>query len=183
MAATPEWTTTAEDVPSTVRSRADQGHTLELVEEELQARKRSVQAGVVRIRKQVVTETRTIEVVVRREEIVVERHPVERQTADRSEHAANEPLMEALAAQSRDLQPGETLRIPVIEEEIVVQTRPMVVEEVIISKRLVQTSQPVTGTVRREQARVQTTGDVQVGHEADRRPVRVNQERDPRVSA
>jgi uncharacterized protein (TIGR02271 family) len=169
MTPTPERsTTTAEDAAGAARRRTDQGRRLELVEEELQPRTEAVQAGVVRIRKQVVSETRTIEVAVRREELVVERYAAAR-PAERPEDAASEPPPAAAAAEVRDLQPGETLRIPLIEEEIVVQTRPMVVEEVIVGKRLVRATRSVTGTVRREQARVQTTGDVQVGPKEDQR--------------
>jgi uncharacterized protein (TIGR02271 family) len=183
MTPTPERsTTTAQDAAGAARGRPDQGRRLELVEEELQVRTEAVPAGVVRIRKQVVTETRTIEVAVRREELVVERYPAAGQ-AERPGDQTGEPLGAAAAAQVRDLQPGETLRIPLIEEEVVVQTRPMVVEEVIVGKRLVRATRSVTGTVRREQARVQTTGEVQVGRTEGRHPGRVNQHREPPASA
>lgn len=180
MAPTPErTTTTAEDGPGTTRSGAEQGRRLELVEEKLQARTRAVQTGVVRIRKQVVTETRTIEVRVRREEIIVEQHSGQAPT-ELPERSASEPLPEALATQVRDLKPGETIRIPLIEEEVVIQTRPVVVEEVIIGKRVVQATQLVSATVRREEARIVATGDIQVDREQHRHTVRVKQDRGPR---
>lgn len=157
----------AEDTSGTAGGRAEQPRRLELVKEELEASKTLVQTGVVRIRTQVVTETRTIQVTVRREEVVVERRPIEPQT-DRAAPPAGEHLPEALAVQVRDLQPGETIRIPVVEEEVVVQTRPVVVEEVIVGKRVVQTTQLVSGTVRREEARVETTGDIQLGRDEQR---------------
>ena len=63
------------------RVRAEQGATVELVEEQLRARTRPVQTGEVTIRKEVVSETRSIEVPVRREELVIERHSVDREAA------------------------------------------------------------------------------------------------------
>ena len=57
---------------------------LELVEEQLEAHTRPVQIGEVLLRKQVVTETRTIEVPVRREELVVERRAVAAEAGARS---------------------------------------------------------------------------------------------------
>ena len=52
---------------------AESEETLQLREEELAARRRTVEAGEVEIRKEVVTETRTVEVPVRREQLVIER--------------------------------------------------------------------------------------------------------------
>ena len=180
MAPTPErTTTTAEDEPGTARSGTEQGRRLELVEEKLQAHTRAVQTGVVRIRKQVVTETRTIDVLVRREQVIVERISGAA-PAEPPEHSAREPLPEAPATQVRELQPGETIRIPVIEEEVIVQTRPVVVEEVIVGKRVVQAIQSVAATLRREEARIETAGDIQVDREQHRHTVRVKQDRGPR---
>src|SRR5512135_1159563 len=63
--------------------------------EELQAHKQSVETGAVRVHKEVVTEQRTLEVPVEREEVVIERH------APTGEPGAS------------DLRPGEEIRIPV----------------------------------------------------------------------
>src|SRR5690349_21326397 len=52
--------------------------SLQLREEQLRAEKERVQAGEVRVRKEVVTEERTLEVPVTREEVVVERRPAAR---------------------------------------------------------------------------------------------------------
>ncbi|MGB2611352.1 MAG: DUF2382 domain-containing protein, partial [Isosphaeraceae bacterium] len=74
--AAPQGTTTA---PGSAPARADTGATasrtgegarIQLREEELQVHKQLVEVGEVRVRKEVVTEHRTLEVVVQREEIV-----------------------------------------------------------------------------------------------------------------
>ena len=77
--ATPDSRSLPRSTPTTAER-----HTVELREEELRARKELVEAGEVEIRKDVVTEQRTMEVPVTREEVVVERHPVEgRRVSDR----------------------------------------------------------------------------------------------------
>jgi stress response protein YsnF len=146
--------------------RAEQGATVQLVEEQLRARTRPVQTGEVTIRKEVVTETRTLEVPVRREELVIERHPVERKAFDAREGGeAADPLLQQLIDRLRHMQSGEVLRIPIVEEEVVVHKRPVVVEEVTLGKRLVQDTQTVKDTVRREEARIEEHGQARLHDE------------------
>ena len=122
-----------------------EAQTIPLREEELRVRKRTVPAGAVEIGKEVVTEQRTIDVPVTREEVVIERHPVEgRQVSDR-------PIGE-----------GETIRVPVREEEVTVEKRPVVTEEIGIGKRAIAETEEVSGTVRREVAEVEAEGDIDV---------------------
>ncbi len=154
-------TRSAEPSSHVQRVRAEQGAQVELVEEQLRARTRPVQTGEVTIRKEVVSETRTIEVPVRREELVIERHPVERQPIDSGARQAD-PLVEQLLDRLRHMQSGETLRIPIIEEEVVVHKRPVVVEEITLGKRTIEDTQQVSDTIRREQARMEEHGQVRV---------------------
>lgn len=132
--------------------------SLDLVEETLEPRTRSVQTGAMIIRKRLVTETRTVEVKVRREEI-----SVERRSLGGREYPSGERLDDDETAMTvRDLEPGQTIRIPLLEEEIVVQARPVVYEEVEVSKRLLHETRQVSGTVQREQVRVARRGEVDV---------------------
>ena len=116
--------------------------SVQLRQEELRARKDVVEAGAVGVRKDVVAEQKTMDVPVTREEVVVERHAVERRPSDR-------PIGE-----------GETIEVPVREERVEVEKRPVVYEEVSVGKREVQETERVSGTVRREEARVERGGDV-----------------------
>jgi len=118
---------------------------IQLREEELQAQKRPVEAGEVRVRKEVTTEHKTLEVPVRHEEVVVERHAVSGQ------HAS-----------SGDIREGEEIRIPVMDEEVDVRKRAVVKEEVSVGKRVVQDTERVGGEVRKEHVRVEREGDVDV---------------------
>ncbi len=84
-----------------------------------------------------VSEQRTVEVPVTREEVYVERHAVDRRPAER-------PISDQ----------GETIEVPVTEEEVTVEKRPVVYEEVEVGKRTTQETESVDDTVRREELRV-----------------------------
>jgi uncharacterized protein (TIGR02271 family) len=112
-----------------------------LHEEELDARKTARKAGEVEVRKDVVQEHRSVDVPVTREEVHVRRVPADR-PATRGEATFAE---------------GETLRIPVKEEEVEVTKRPRVTGEVEVEKVAHHGTQRATGTVRKETAEV--TGD------------------------
>jgi uncharacterized protein (TIGR02271 family) len=121
------------------------GPTVELREEELQARKQPVEKGRVQVGKEVVEEQQTLEVPVTREEVTVERRPVGREPSDT-------PIGQG----------GEDIRVPVRKEQVSVEKRPVVTEEISVGKQKVQDTQQVSGTVRREEARIEGTGDVDV---------------------
>ena len=123
---------------------AEGAERIEVREEELQAHKELVEAGEVRVRKEVVTEHRTLEVPVQREEVVIERH------APTGEPGAS------------DIRPGEEIRIPVRKEQVTVEKQPVVKEEVTVGKRVVQGTEQVGGEVRREEVRVEREGDVDI---------------------
>ena len=118
--------------------------SVELREEELRVEKERVQAGEVRLRKEVTTEERTIEVPVTREEVVIERRPA---ASGRTGGTINE---------------GEEIRIPLMEEEVRVEKTPVVREEVSLKKQQVQDTERVSETLRREEARIDQTGDTNV---------------------
>ena len=123
---------------------AEGAERIPLRAEELQAHKQSVETGAARIRKEIVTEYRTMEVPVQREEVVIERH------APTGEPAAS------------DIRPGEEIRVPVRKEQVTVEKRPVVKEEVTVGKRVVQGTEQVGGEVRREEVRVEREGDVDI---------------------
>ena len=125
-------------------ARAAEGARIQVHEEELQAHKRRVETGAVRVRKEVVTEYRTMEVPVQREEVVIERH------APTGEPGAS------------DLRPGEEIRVPVRKDQVTVEKRPVVKEEVTVGKRVVESTERVGGEVRKEVVRVEREGDVDI---------------------
>lgn len=118
--------------------------TLQLREERLKVHKTSEKAGEVKLRKEVVTETKNIQVPVEREEIVIERHKV----------AGGK----AVAGDIR----AEEIRIPVKEERVHVSKEAVVTEEVSVGKRKVQDTQHVTDTVKKERLVVKEEGKAHV---------------------
>ena len=118
--------------------------TIQLREEELRAHKVPVQRGEVRVRKDVVTEQRTLDVPVEREEVVVERRPVSRRRASNADFRAEE------------------VTVPVQEERVRVEKVPVVKEEVTVGKRKTRGTEKVAGTVRKEKLRVDKEGSAKV---------------------
>ena len=113
------------------RAEADDRATLTRSEEELHIGKREVVRGEARIGKHVEHERVSEPVTTRREELVIERRPV--------------------AGGRADATIGEDeVRIPLKEEEVVVEKRPVVKEEVVVGKRVVEERQNVEADVRRE---------------------------------
>jgi uncharacterized protein (TIGR02271 family) len=126
------------------RIEGEDRERIELREEELRASKERVKAGEVRVRKEVVTDKKTIDVPVTREEVVVERHPVSGRPA------------------SGHIGKNEEIRVPLTEEKVRVEKTPVVKEEITLGKREVQDTQRVQDTVRREEARIEESGQGRV---------------------
>lgn len=115
---------------------ADRDTRITRAEEELAIGKRQVQAGEVTVRKTVDTERVTERVPVTREEVTVERRPVE--ASDRTAPEIGE----------------DRIVVPVTEEEVVVEKRPVVKEEVVLRTRAVEDTEQVEADLRRERVDV-----------------------------
>lgn len=57
---------------------------------------------------------------------------------------------------------GETILVPLSKEEVTLDKRAVVYEEVAVGKHAVQETQQVSGTVRREEAVIEKEGAVQI---------------------
>jgi len=122
----------------------DPEQRMQLREEQLRVGKQAVQTGEVGLRKEMVSEQQTVDVPVTHEEVVIERRSGSGQPSDT-------PIGEE-----------ETYRVPVREEQVSVQKQPVVREEIALGKRQVQDTQQVSETVRREEARIERKGDVNI---------------------
>lgn len=112
-----------------------------LREEQLQVYKKPVQTGEARVRKDVVSEQKTMDVPVTHEEVYIERHPA-------SSPSSDTPIGE-----------GESIRVPVSEEKVNVSKQTVETGEIALKKRQVQDTQQVSDTVRKEKAHVEREGD------------------------
>lgn len=135
---------TTTEATSAGANRSIQGErSIQLVGEILRVHKDRVQRGEVRLRKEVVTENQNVEVPVSREELVIERVPVQGKEA------------------SGQIGAGEKeIRVPLSEEQVRVEKKPVVNEEVRVGKRQVQDTKRVSDAVRHEELRTEHEGDV-----------------------
>ncbi len=122
-------------------------------EEELRVGTREREAGSVNVRKRVRVEREQVRVPTRREEVTVERVPVEGRAAPEAEIGGGE------------------VQIPVVEEEIVVEKRPVVKEELRIRKDVVEDEEVVEADLRKEEVDVydETTRRRSAGESTERR--------------
>ena len=105
-------------------------------EEELVAGTREREAGSVNVRKRVRIDRERVEVPTRREEVSVERVPA---SGDASEAQIG----------------AEEVSVPVVEDEVVVQKKPVVKEEIRLRKDVVHERQIVEEDVRREEVEIE----------------------------
>ena len=110
-----------------------------VIVEEVDIQKRLVETGKVRITKVVHEREAIVDEPLLRDEVEVERVPVQR-------------LVEAAIPVRYE---GETMIVSVMEEVLVVEKRLMLKEELYIRKRRVEMHQPQRVTLRREEARVE----------------------------
>lgn len=97
---------------------------------------------------------------VRREDLVIERNTIDRRLVDTAESQAADSLVEQLMERLRHMQPVQTLRIPINRKEVMVHKGPVVVEEITVGKRIVEETQKVSDTIRREEAHIEPHVDV-----------------------
>ncbi|MED4226619.1 YsnF/AvaK domain-containing protein [Neobacillus cucumis] len=125
---------------------SDKQRTLKLREEQLDVNKHRVQTGAVEVKKDVVEEQETVNIPVKREEVYVERRAVDKTDADTTKPIGDD----------------ETIRVPIVEERIEVNKKPVVTEELVINKKQVTENQKVTENVKREEAKVKKEGDASI---------------------
>ncbi len=113
-----------------------------VAEEELVAEKRERQAGEVRVRKDVATEHKQIDVPVTREEVHVDRVPT----------SARDAVAEGKLFQK------DTVSVPVHEEELEIKKRPVVKEEVRLRKDRIVEQRAADEDIKKERVDVDETG-------------------------
>jgi uncharacterized protein (TIGR02271 family) len=134
-------------------SAGEQDYRIQLRGEVLRTFRERVQRGEVRLRKEVVTENKTVQVPVSREELVIER------TAASGHSPAN----------AGEIGTDQEIRVPLSEERARVEKQPVVNEEVRVGKRAVQNTENVSEDVRHEELRVDKEGDVEVDTQTGRK--------------
>lgn len=132
------------DVTQGERTAEDSEH-LELREEEVSARKNTVESGEVDVSKDVVTEREEFDVPRKHEEVDVTYRPA-------AEHRPAEG----------EIGDEEEIRVPLHEEDVQVEKETVVSGEVDIDKREVEDEEHISEEVRKERLRVEREGDVHI---------------------
>lgn len=119
-----------------------ESHVIPILEERLHVGKERVETGRVHISKRVIEHTETLAPELAREDVDVERVAVGRVVEDPTDPP--QPRHE-----------GETLVVPLLEERVVVQKQLVVREELRITRRTSNASQPQEVVLRHEEAHVE----------------------------
>ena len=122
----------------------DDSAKLSLRKEELSIAKSNIQKGEVELSKEIVEEQKSIDVPVSREEVVIERRTLDNEVSNSS------------------ITSEEPVRIPVSEEQVSVNKLTVITGEISAHKRTVEDSQHIEQTLKREEARINTTGNPDV---------------------
>ncbi len=118
---------------------SQQSAVLPVIEEQVHIEKRIVESGVVRVSKKVHEEKVMVDV-----PVIHEEHDVER--VEINQYVDEAPTVRY---------DGATMIIPVLREEVIVQKRLVLVEELRIKKKLVQTKKQEEVTLRKEEVIVE----------------------------
>jgi uncharacterized protein (TIGR02271 family) len=128
-----------------------------VTEETAEVHKERREAGFITLRKRVETETQHISEPVMHTRVVAETREV----------PAGEQY--AYDADATTLREGEELRVPIVEEELIVEKRPRVTKEVVVRTQAETEQVERDVELRREEVEVEEEGDVDVERPARRR--------------
>lgn len=118
--------------------------SLKLRKEELDINKSKIMAGDVELGKEIIEEQKTVEVPITHEEVVIERKTLNNEASD-------SPISDE-----------EIIHIPVTEEHIDVSKHTVVTGEVTAHKREVTETRRVDESLKREEARIHSTGNANI---------------------
>jgi uncharacterized protein (TIGR02271 family) len=125
-----------------------------VIAEEITVDKKVIESGKVRISKRISEHEELVDVPLFREEVRVERVPINL-------------FVEALPPVRQE---GNTMIIPVVEEQIVIQKKLLLVEELRVRKEVVEHHQPQTVNVRKEEVEIKrVAGNRKTGGSGTRR--------------
>ncbi|MEO5953859.1 MAG: YsnF/AvaK domain-containing protein [Chloroflexia bacterium] len=130
------------------RARNAEEIKMQLRDETLTPVKDSREAGQVQIKKVVHEEQVQVPVTLRREEVIIERTPVNREV-----NASDQGIT---------MDADQVIKVPVYEETVELQKHTRVREEVTLNKKAVEEQRTMSGTTRHEEVEVDQSGAVKV---------------------
>lgn len=139
-------------------TQGKQEGTMQLRKEELDINKDRVNTGEVTLSKEIVEEQETVDVPVMHEEVVIERKCLNNEPCDSQITSSTDMDSDSTC---------ETIHIPVSEEQVNVCKNTVVTGEVSAYKREVEDTKQVNETLKREEARIDKSGNAQVTNNTD----------------
>ena len=149
-----------------------ESRTIPIRKEQAQIQKHVVDIGEVRIYKRVITEQQTFTVPVTREEIHIERIPYAPQAAQGLERQPVHdqlPVAEHLATPTGQPQPYPeiltqegSVRIVLKAEQVEIIKHPVITEEIVVHKNVVEETRHIVEPLKHEEVRVDTQGKVPI---------------------
>ena len=116
----------------------NQAMVIPVIQEEITVDKRVIETGKVRISKRISEHEELVDVPILQEQVTVERVPINL----------------FVEAQPPVRQEGDTLIVPVVVEQVVIQKKLMLVEELRVRKQIVEAHQPQQVTLFKEEVEI-----------------------------
>jgi uncharacterized protein (TIGR02271 family) len=132
-----------DDVADTPTQAIGEGMVIPVIQEELIVNKQLIETGKVRISKRVTEHEEVVDLPIFREEVSVERVPINK-------------VVDALPPVRKE---GDTMIIPVVQEQIVVHKTLLLVEELRVRKEVIESHQSQTIILRKEEVNIQRTAE------------------------
>ena len=133
-------------------TEADNNETrVQVIEERLDVSKKesTEEATVI---KEPIRETKTVEVQLRHEELIIEKRPASKMTSSTSEAPPSPPT-----STEEPVQTKTEINIPLMREEIIVSKKPYVKEEIVIKKKPVTETKTVTEQITSEKVSIRNS--------------------------
>jgi uncharacterized protein (TIGR02271 family) len=129
---------TSLQAPQTDTEIVNEPMVIPVIQEEITVDKRVIETGRVRISKRISEHEELVDVPLLQEEVTVERVPINL----------------FVEAQPPVRQEGDTLIIPVVQEQVIVQKKLLLVEELRVRKQIVENHQPQPVTLIKEEVEI-----------------------------
>ena len=146
------------------------GRVVPVREEQFHVDKHFVQTGEVVIRKRVITENKTFTIPVMREEVTIERLPVQGNATSNTQMPTSDASLERednsnptdvpITNGRETVNNNDTIRVLVREERVVFTKQPVVIEEIIVRKQQVQENREISDILKREEVHIEHSGNI-----------------------
>jgi uncharacterized protein (TIGR02271 family) len=149
-------------------TEADNNETrVQVIEERLDVSKKESMEEATVI-KEPIKETKTVEVQLTHEELIIEKRPASKMTSSSSTSTSEAPPSPPTSPEE-SVQTKTEINIPLMREEIIVSKKPYVKEEIVIKKKPVTETKTVTEQITSEKVSVRNSSGEEVVEEGEKK--------------